>query len=328
MRMLSRRRMLQFSVSLGCASYVALPGAAFAQKYPEKPIRLVSPYAPGGATDTIARLMGQWISDQLGVSVVVENRPGGGANIGTESVLRSPADGYTLLLASTANAVNATLFPKLGFNFINDVTPIGNIGNAFNILLAHPSLPAKTAAEFVAHLKANPGKVPIGLPGNGSPQHMSAVLFKEMTETQPLFVQYRGGSMVLNDLAGNHVPVGVASSIASAELVRNGTLRALGVTIGKRSAAFPDIPSLAEAVPGYEAINFYGLVAPKGTPANIIETLNRALNAGLADPALSKRLEALGIVLQPTTPDEFKKIIVGETEKWAKVVKAADLKPQ
>lgn len=328
MSKIDRRRTFQAVVALTLVGLIAGPGSALAQKYPDKSIKLVSPYAAGGATDTTARLIGQWISDKLGASVIVENKPGGGANIGTESVLRSAPDGYTLLLASTANAVNATLFPHLKFKFLDDISPIGNIGNAFNILLVHPSFPAKTTAEFIAHLKANPGKVSLGLPGNGSPQHMSAELFKALTGTAPVFVQYRGGSTVLNDLVGNHVPAGFASSIASVEFAKAGTLRALGVTTGKRSAAFPEIPSLAEAVPGYESINFYGLAAPKGTPAEVIEVLNRTLNAGLADPALKAKLENLGIVPHATTPAEFRQLIAAETDKWGKLVTSAGLKPQ
>jgi tripartite-type tricarboxylate transporter receptor subunit TctC len=242
-------------------------------------------------------------------------------------VLRGPADGYNLLLASTANAVNATLFAKLNFNFIKDSTPIGNIGNAFNVLLVHPSLPVKTIGEFIAYQKASPGKVTVGLPGLGSPQHMSAELFKLMTGTEPLFVQYRGGSTVLNDLVGNHVQSGFASSIAAVEFVKAGTLRALGVTTATRSPAFPDVTSLAEAVPGYESINFYGLSAPKGTPTEIVDTLNTVLNAGLADPDLRKKLEVLGIEPKATTPAEFGKLIAAETEKWGKVVTTAGLKP-
>ncbi len=324
-----RRCVVAAIAAFGTAGWISSVQSAHAQKYPDRAIKLVSPYAAGGATDTIARLVGQWISDKLGgVSVIVENRPGGGANIGTENVLRSAPDGYTLLLASTANAVNATLFSHLKFKFLEDAAPIGNIGNAFNILLVHPSFPPKTTAEFITHLKANPGKVSIGLAGNGSPQHMSAELFKAMTGTDPVFVQYRGGSTVLNDLVGNHIPAGIASSIASVEFVKAGTLRALGVTTGKRSDAFPEIPSLSEAVPGYDSINFYGLAAPKGTPADVIDTLNRVLNAGLTDPALKRKLENLGIIPHPTTPAEFRQLIATETDKWRKVVTAAGLKPQ
>ncbi len=328
MSKIDRRRTFRAVVALTFAGLFVSPGSALAQKYPDKSIKLVSPYAAGGATDTSARLIGQWISDKLGASVIVENKPGGGANIGTESVLRSAPDGYTLLLASTANAVNASLFTNLKFKFLDDAAPIGNIGNAFNILLVHPSFPPKTTAEFIAHLKSNPNKVSIGLAGNGSPQHMAAELFKAMTGTDPVFVQYRGGSTVLNDLVGNHIPSGVASSIASVEFVKAGTLRALGVTTAKRSDAFPEIPSLAETIPGYDSINFYGLAAPKGTPGDVIETLNRVLNAGLADPGLKKKLENLGIVPHATTPAEFRQLIAIETEKWGKVVTSAGLKPQ
>ena len=324
---INRRAVVRGVLSLSAAGAVGHAGPALAQKYPDKIIKLTSPYAAGGATDTVARLIGQWIAERLGGTVVIENKPGGGANIGTESVLRAPADGYNLLLASTANAVNATLFPKLNFNFLKDSAPIGNIGNAFNILLVHPSLPAKSTAELITYMKANPGKVTIGLPGIGSPQHMSAELFKSMTGTDPLFVQYRGGSTVLNDLVGNHVQAGFASSIASVEFVKAGTLRALGVTMGARSAAFSDVPSLAEAVPGYEAINFYGLVAPKGTPTEIIDTLNKSLNAGLTDAGLKKKLETLGVEPQVIAPAEFGKLIAAETEKWEKVVVLAGLKP-
>jgi tripartite-type tricarboxylate transporter receptor subunit TctC len=327
MKTIDRRRMLAGVGGLATACLLTNITGAVGQTYPDRAIKLISPYAAGGATDTMARILGQWISDRLGASVVVENKPGGGANIGTESVIRAPADGYTLLLASTANAVNATLFPKLNFNFLQDVVAVGSIGNAFNVLLVHPSMTAKTTAELIAHMRANPGKVTVGLPGNGSPQHMSAELFRSMTGTEPVLVQYRGGSTVLNDLVGGHIQAGFASSISSAGFIEAGTLRALGVTTARRSEAFPDLPSIAEAVAGYEAVNFYGIVAPKGTPDAIVQKLHEAINAGLGDANIKRRLAVLGVVPTPMTPAAFMALMVAETEKWGKVVKASNLKP-
>lgn len=322
---LSRRALIGGATSSAALSL--LPHIGLGQSYPSRPIKIISPYAAGGATDTMARVMGQWFTERMGAAVVVENKPGGGANIGTESVLKSPADGYTLLLASTANTVNATLFPKLNFNFLRDAIAVGKIGDAFNVLLVHPSTPVTTTADFISLLKSKPGTVTIGLPGNGSPQHMSAELFKLEAAVDPVFVQYRGAPPVINDLVGGHINAGFASSIAAAELIKSGTLRALGVTTARRAEAFPEIPSISEAVPGFEAVNFYGIAAPKGTPDDIVAKLNTVINEGLANEGIKRHLAKIGVFTEPTTPASFAASIAAETEKWGKVVKAANLKP-
>lgn len=304
------------------------PGTAAAQAYPNGTVKFISPYAAGGATDTIARLVGQWLQEKLGGSFVIENRPGGGANIGTESVLRSAPDGYTMLLTSTANAVNATLFPNLKFNFLQDSVPVASIGNLPNVFVVQASNAIKTMAEFSAALKANPGKISIGLPGNGSPQHLSAELFKMQSGTEPLFVQYRGGSMVSNDLLGGHLQAGVASTVSVAELVKSGQLRALAVTSAGRNEAFPDVPAMAETLPGFEAVNFYGISMPKGVPEPIISAINKEVNAALADKGFQQKLAMLGITPAPMTPAAFGSLVAAETEKWGKVIKAGKIKVQ
>jgi tripartite-type tricarboxylate transporter receptor subunit TctC len=325
---LDRRKFLQLSARAAVLSAIAGPAQhAWAQSYPTRPVRIISPYAPGGATDIIARLIAQWLTERLGKAFIVENRPGGATNIGTEAVVRSAPDGYTLLLASSANAVNATLYQKLSFNFLRDTVPVASIGGVPNIIIVRPQHSAQTVSDFIAYLKANPQKVNFGLPGIGSPQHLSAELFKLMVGVDPVFVQYRGGAPVLNDLIGGHVEASFSSTVASAEYIKSGTLRGLAVTSATRSDAFPDIPALAEVIPGYEATNFYGIAAPKGVPADIVGLLNKEINAGLADSKLKAQLATLGITTHSMTPDEFASHIAAETEKWGKVVKSADLKP-
>jgi tripartite-type tricarboxylate transporter receptor subunit TctC len=328
MTTIDRRR---FFATLSGGAAVGLgwrPNAAVAQAYPSGPVKFISPYAAGGATDTIARLVGQWLQDKLGGSFIIENRPGGGANIGTESVLRSPPDGSTMLLTSTANAVNATLFPNLKFNFLQDSVPVTSIGTLPNLFVVQSSNAIKTMAEFIAEVKANPGKISIGLPGNGSPQHLSAELFKMQSGTEPLFVQYRGGSTVSNDLLGGHLKSGVASTVSVSELVKSGQFRALAVTSAKRNEAFPDVPTMAETLPGFEAVNFYGISMPKGVPEPIIAAINKEVNAALADPDFQQKLAVLGISPNAMTPAAFGALIAAETEKWAKVITAGNIKPQ
>jgi tripartite-type tricarboxylate transporter receptor subunit TctC len=328
MTVFTRRRIIATMAGGAAASVGLKPEAAFAQAYPNAPVKFISPYAAGGATDTIARLVGQWLQDKLGGSFIVENRPGGGANIGTESVLKSPADGHTMLLASTANAVNATLFQNLKFNFLQDSIPVASIGTLPNIFVVQSTNAIKTMPEFIAAVKANPGKVTIGLPGNGSPQHLSAELFKLQTSTEPLFVQYRGGSTVSNDLLGGHVQSGVASTVSVAELVKSGQLRALAVTSAKRNEAFPEVPAMAETLPGFEAVNFYGISMPKGVPDPIVVAINKEVNAALANAEFQQKLAVLGISPNPMTSAAFGSLIASETEKWAKVIKAGNIKPQ
>lgn len=325
MSMISRRSLLHLAAaSLGPAT--ALRSAvALAQAYPSRPVKLISPYAAGGATDIIARFIGQWLGERLNGSFFVENRAGSGSNIGTEAVLRSDPDGYTLLLASTANAVNATLYPKLKFDFLRDSAPVGMIGTLPNVLVVHPSLPVKTLPEFIAYAKANASKLSFGLPGIGSPQHLSAALFQSMTGIDLPFLQYKGGGPVMNDLVGGHVQASFASSAASAEYIRAGTLRGLAVTSARRLAILPDLPAIGEVVAGYESSNFYGLSAPKGTPQPIVEALNRELNAGLANETLVAKLAPTGLAPQPMTPSEFGARVATETEKWGKLIEASNI---
>ena len=247
------------SVIASLAAFAFGGGAAWAQSYPSKPIKLISPYAPAGATDIIARIIGQAMAEKLGQAVVVENKPGAGTNIGTEAVLRAPADGYTLLLASTANAVNASLYPALKFNFLDESVPVGSIGNLPNVLVVNPAFPAKTLAEFIEYARKNPGKIAMGLPGNGSPQHLSCALFTSMAKIDVLVAQYTGGGPVLKDLIGGHVDANFASSASSAGHIKQGAIRALAVTSAKRLPNLPDVPSIGELIPGYE-VNRPGIV--------------------------------------------------------------------
>ena len=299
---------------------------ALAQDYPSKPVKLISPYAPGGATDIIARIIGQWIGDKLKAPFIIENRGGGGANIGTEAALRSQADGYTLLLASTANAANATLYPKLRFNFLANSTPVGSIGIVPNVLVVHPDFPAKTLPEFIESARNKPGAIAMGLPGNGSPQHLAAALFTSMSKTEFLFVQYQGGGPVLKDLIGGHIQAAFASSVSSTANIKSGTLRALAVTSAARLPTLPDVPAIGELVGGYEATNFYGISAPKGTPAAIVAQLNHELNAALKDDAVIARLDTLGIGPVAMTPSAFGEFLASETKKWGDVIKSADIR--
>ena len=301
---------------------------ALAQSYPTKPIKLISPYAPAGATDIIARLIGQAMSERLGQAVIVENKPGAGTNIGTEAVLRAPGDGYTLLLASSANAVNATLYPDLKFNFLNESVPVGSIGNLPNVLVVHPSFPAKTLPEFIDHAKKNPGKIAMGLPGNGSPQHLSSALFAIMAKIELLVAQYNGGGPVLKDLIGGHIEANFASSVSSASHIKQGAVRALAVTSARRLPNLPDVPTIGEIIPGYEATNVYGIAAPKGTPADAVQKLNAALNEALKDAAIIAKLDTLGVTPTPMSAAAFGDLLAGETKKWGDVIRSAGIKPE
>jgi tripartite-type tricarboxylate transporter receptor subunit TctC len=285
-------------------------------------------YAAGGGNDIIARLMGQWLSQRLGQSFVIENRPGGGGNLGTEYVVRAAPDGYTLLLSSTANTVNASLYNNLDFNFIRDIAPVASISYEPNIMVVNPSVPAKTIPEFIAYAKANPGKINYGSAGIGSSQHMSGELFKMMAGIDMTHVPFRGTAPALTSLLGAQVQVMFASMPATLEYVRASKLRALGVTIVTRSDALPDVPSVSEFLPSFDAEVYYGIGAPKDTPAEIVERLNREINAGLADPQFKARLIELGSAVLPGSPVDFEKFIANETEKWAKVVKFANIKAE
>jgi tripartite-type tricarboxylate transporter receptor subunit TctC len=300
---------------------------AWAQTYPTRPVRIIVGFTPGGGVDINARLIGQWLSERLGQQFVIENRPGAGTNIATEAVVRAAPDGYTLLLATVPNAINATLYDKLNFNFIRDITPVATISGVPNIMAVHPSFPAKTVPEFIAYAKANPGKVNMASVGNGTSGHVSGELFKRMAGVDLLHVPYRGAAPALTDLMGAQVQVMFPTMPASIQYVRAGTLRALAVTTATRSEALPDVPAVAEFVPGYEASTWYGVGAPKNTPAEIVEKLNKEINAALADPKLKARLADLGAEPMSMTPADFGKLIAEETEKWAKVIKFAGIKP-
>jgi tripartite-type tricarboxylate transporter receptor subunit TctC len=294
---------------------------AFAVDYPTRPIRWVVPYTPGGGTDITARIIGQWLSERLGQQFIIENKPGAGNNIGTETVVTAPPDGYTLLLVNPANAINATLYRKLSFNFLRDITPVAGIMRVPNVMEVNPEVPAKTVAEFIAYAKANPGKINWATSGNGTSVHLSGELFKMMTGVDLTHIPYKGSAPALTDMIAGTVQVIFDNMPPSLPHIRAGKLRALAVTTNVRSDALPDVPTVAETVPGYEASAFYGMGVPKGTPPEIIDKLNKEVNAGLADPKIKARLAELGGMLIPGTPAEFGKLVSDETDKWAKVIK-------
>jgi tripartite-type tricarboxylate transporter receptor subunit TctC len=323
---LPRRRFLHLAT--GAAALPAMSRIAGAQAYPARQVRLISGFPAGGPNDIVARLIGQWLSARLGQQFVVENRTGAAANIATEAVVHAPPDGYTLLMVSTPNAINATLYEKLNFNFMRDIAPVAAIIRVPNVMVVHPSVPARTVPEFIAYAKANPGKLSMASPGNGSSGHISGVLFKMMTGINILHVPYRGGPPALTDLIGGQVQVLFAPMPSMPEHIRAGTLRALAVTTAMRTEILPDIPAMREFVPGYEASTWFGVGAPKGTPAAIIDTLNHEINAALADPKTSRQLAEQSGTALPGSPTEFGMLIAEETEKWGKVVKFAGLKPE
>jgi tripartite-type tricarboxylate transporter receptor subunit TctC len=314
-----RRKFLQLAA--GAAVLPAVSTIAAAQAYPSRPIRLIIGYTPGGSADLTARLMGQWLSERLGQPFVIENRPGGGTNIATEAVVRAPPDGYTLLLAAPANAVNATLYDKLNFNFLRDVEPVAGIIRFPNVVVVNPQVPVKSIPELIAYAKANPGKLNMASSGNGSTIHMSGELFKMLTGINMVHVPYRGGAPALTDMISGQVQVMFDNIPTCAEHVKSGKLRGLAVTSTTRSEVLPDLPTVADFLPGYEASAWYGIVAPKNTPAEVIETLNKAANAVLADPAAKTRFAELGAILLPGSAADFGKLLADETEKWGKVVR-------
>ena len=313
-------------LALGLAS-LAGTGDAVALDYPTKPVRWIVGYPAGGSTDIVARLIGQYLSEKLGQQFVIENKPGATNNIGTEQVVRAAADGYTLLLVNPANAVNASLYEKLSFNFIRDIAPVAGFIRTPNVMEVNPSVPAKTVSEFIAYAKANPGKVNLASSGSGTSIHMSGELFKMMAGLDMVHVPYRGSAPMLTDLLGGQVQVTFDNMPSSIEHIRAGRLRALAVTTSVRSAALPDIPVVADFLPGYEASSWFGAGVPKGTPAEIIDKLNKEMNAALVDPKIKVRLDALGGISLAGTPADFGKVIAEETEKWAKVVKFSGAKP-
>jgi tripartite-type tricarboxylate transporter receptor subunit TctC len=323
---LPRRNFLRLTA--GAAALPAVSRLAWAQAYPTRPVRLVVPAPAGGSFDITARLMGQWLSERLGQQFVIENRPGAGTNIGTEAVVRAPPDGYTLLLIATPNAINATLYDKLNYNFIRDIAPVAGIIREPNVMVLNPSVPAKTVPDFIAYAKANPRKINMASSGNGSSPHVAGELFKMMTGVDMNHVPYRGAAPALTDLLAGQVHVMFPTMPSSIEYVRAGKLRALAVTTAMRSDAFPEIPTIGDFVPGYESSAWLGLGAPKNTPAEILNKLNREINAGLADPKIKTRLADLGGDVLALSPADFGKFIADETEKWAKVIKSTGIKPE
>jgi len=299
---------------------------ARAQAYPSRLVRVIVGFTAGSASDIVARLMGQWLSERLGQQFLVENRPGASSNIATDAVVRAPPDGYTFLLVNSSNAINATLYDKLSFVFLRDIVPVAGILRAPLFLVVHPSFPAKTVPEFIAFARANPGKVTMASPGNGSSPHVSGELFKMMAGIDMTHVPYRGGGQVMTDLIAGQVQVSFIGLTVAIEHIRSGKLRALAVAAATRSDVLPDIPTVSDFVPGYEASAFWGVGAPRNTPAEIIDKLNNEINAALADPQLKARLADLGGTVIAGSPAEFGKLIADETEKWGKVIRAANIK--
>ena len=320
---LLRRQFLRLAA--GAAALPAVPRVASAQPYPARPVRIVVGFAAGGTGDILARLIGQWLSERLGQPVIIDNRPGGGGNISTEAVVRAPPDGYTLLQVGTSHAVNTTLY-KLDFDLIRDIAPVAGIARAHLVMLVHPSFPAKNVPEFIAYAKANPGKINMASAGSGSSPRLAGELFKLMTGIDMVHVPYRGGAPALSDLIAGQVEV-MFSNLPAVEYIRAGKLRALAVTTAVRLDDLPDVPTVGEFVPGYEASAWYGIGAPKGTPADIVDKLNTETNAGLADPRIKARLAEFGGTALASSPAEFGAFIAAETEKWGKVVTFAGLKP-
>ena len=319
-----RRRFL-YQVA-GAAAFPPLSRIAWAQAYPTRPVRLIVAVAPGGGADILARLMGQWLSERLGQQLIIDNRPGGGGNIGTEAVVRAPADGYTLLLCSVVNATNAAFYDKLNFDFIRDIAPVATLTRQPYVIVVNPSVPAKSVPEFIAYAKANPGRITFGSAGIGGSNHLAGELFKFMAGVNMVHVPYRGIAPALNDLLGGQVQVTFASMPSSIEYISAGRLRALAVTTVSRAEALQDIPTVGEFVPGYEASAWFGIGAPKATPAEIIEKLNKEVNAALADPRMKARIVDLGGDVLALSPADFGKLIADETEKWGKVIRALNIK--
>ena len=323
---LARRQFLHLAA--GAAALPALSRIANAQSYPTRPVRIVVGFTAGGSTDIGARLIGQWLQERLGQSFVIENRPGAGTNIATESVVRAPPDGYTLLMVGPSSAVNATLYDKLNFVFLRDIAAVASMIRQPQTMLANPSLAARTVPELIAYAKANPGRITMASAGIGSTGHLMGEFFKMTVGVDLVHVPYRGAGPALTDLLGGQVLISFAGIAGSIEYVRSGKLRALAVTTATRSEALPDVPTMSEFVPGFEAGDWLGVGAPRNTPAEIIDRLNREITAGVADPKIKERFADLGGTALPLTPAEFGKLIADETEKWAKVIRAANIKPE
>jgi tripartite-type tricarboxylate transporter receptor subunit TctC len=320
----ARRQVLRLSA--GAALMPLLSHPAWSQAYPSRSVRIMVGFAAGGSSDIIGRLIGQWLAERTGQSFVIENRTGAGTNIATEAVVKAAPDGYTLLLITAANAINATLYGALNFNFIRDIAPVAALGHEPNAVLVNPTVPAKTIPEFIAHAKANPGKLAMASGGNGAPSHVSGELFKMLTGLNLVHVPYRGAAPALTDLLAGQVHIYFGPLLASVDHIKTGRLRVLAVTSLQRSEILPDVPTVNESVPGYEAIQSYGVGAPKGTPAEVVDKLNKEVNAALADPKMKARFAELGATVLPGSPDDYGNLIAAETAKWAKVITAANLK--
>ena len=323
---LPRRKFLHLAAS--AVALAATSRIGWSQAYPTRPVRLVVGFPPGGGNDIVARLMGQWLSERLGQPVIIENRPGAATSIATETVVRAPPDGYALLFVAPSSAINATLYEKLNFNFIHDIAPVAGIIRIPNVMVVNPSVPATSVPEFIAYAKSNPGKINMASPGVGTSVHLSGELFKMMTGIDMVHVPYKGSAPSLTDLLGGQVQVTFATMPSAIEYIRAGRLRALAVTTATRSEALPETPTVGEFVPGYEVSTWYGVGAPNGTPAEVIDKINKEINAGLADPKLKARLADLGGITIAGSPGAFGKLIADETEKWAKVIRSANIKPE
>jgi tripartite-type tricarboxylate transporter receptor subunit TctC len=322
---LSRRKFLYLAA--GAATLPVSARTASAQAYPARPVRIIVGFGPGGAPDIVSRLLGQWLSERLGQQFLVEVRSGAGSNIATEAVVKSPPDGYTLLMGGLPNAINATLYDKLNFNFIRDIAPVVGVVNTVNLLLVNPSVEANTVPELIAYAKANPGKLNMASAGSGSAPHLAGELFKMMAGIDMIHVPYRGAGLALTDLIGGQVQVLVLSMLASIEHVRSGKLRALAVTSTARSGVLPDVPTVAEFLAGYEATTWWGIGVPRHTPVEIVDRLNKEINVALADASMKKRLEDEGATVLGGSSGDFERLIAEETEKWGKVIREAHIKP-
>ena len=321
-----RRRFLQLAT--GFLGLPFAPHIACAQTYPSRPVRIVVGFPPGGSVDIAARVIGQWLSERLGQQFIIDNRPGAGSNIGTEAVVRAPPDGYTLLLSGVFNAINATLYSRLGFDFMRDTAPVAGLIRAPNVMVVHPSLPARSVPEFIAYAKSNPGKIAMASTGIGTSTHLSGELFKVMAGVDMVHVPYRGNAPALTDLISGQVQVLFDSISTSIEHVRSGRLRGLAVTGATRSAVLPDLPTVSDFVPGYEATAFFGVSAPRNTPAEIVEKLNNEIGAALADARMQTRLAELGGTIIAGTPADFGRLVADETEKWGKVIRGANIRAE
>jgi tripartite-type tricarboxylate transporter receptor subunit TctC len=323
---LPRRQFLHLAA--GAVALPALSRVARAQAYPTRPVRIIVPAAPAGPTDILARLMGQWLSERLGQQFIIENRTGAGGNVGTEAGVRASPDGYTLLMVSSLNTINATLYEKLSFNFIRDIAPVASVIRYPSVMVVNPSVPAKSVPEFIVYAKANPGKINMASGGTGTPPHLAGELFKMMAGVDLIHVPYRGNGPAFNDLIGGQVQVMFASPVGLLEYIQAGKLRALAVTTATRSEALADLPTVGDFVPGYEASFWFGVGAPKATQAQIVEKLNTEINTALADPKMKARLAEWGATALPGSPADFGKLIADETEKWGNVIRALNIKAE